>query len=123
MKMINILEVLKSNTEVAKDLLKGKGAVVLCNWDDEEQVYEDIDGNNLGEVDDGVYIRFLDDKTESIVSQLVISVRYNENTKQIEIVTAEDEYTESDGIWFPISWCDDISYWTILEKIGEMFEN
>jgi hypothetical protein len=118
-KMINILDALNSNVEVAKKLLKGKGAVALCNWNDGGGEYEDVDGFDLSDV--GVYVRLVDDKTESIVSQLVISVRYNENIGHIEIVTAEDEYTESDGHWFPIYWCDDISYWPVLEKVGEMF--
>jgi hypothetical protein len=116
--MVDILEALNANEKEAKKLLKGKGEVMLAKWNDDVETYEDIDGADIGDV--GVYVRYADDDGD-ITTKLVVGVRYNEDIQRIEIIVADDEYTKSDDVWFPISWCDDISYWDIFRVIDEMF--
>ena len=110
--MISILEVLRTNEKEAIEILKGKEnmMVTFAEWDDDEEVYSNAD--------DCPYIRYCDDDG-FITSQLVVSVRYNEEKKGIEIITTEDEYSKTDGDWFSIRWCDDISFWEVLERIAE----
>ena len=110
--MISILDVLRTNEKEAIKILKGKEnmMVTFAEWDDDDEVYSNAD--------DCPYIRYCDDDG-FITSQLVVSVRYNEEKKRIEITTTEDEYQKTDGKWFPITWCDDISFWDVLERIAE----
>lgn len=117
--MIDIINALNENVKEAKKLLNGKGEVMLAKWNDDSECYEGNDGEDISDV--GIYIRYADDDG-NIATKLVVGVRYNEDIDHIEIITAEGEYTESDNIWFPMYWCDDISYWTILNVIGEMYE-
>lgn len=117
--MIDIIKALNENTKEAKKLLKGKGEVMLAKWNDDSECYEGNDGEDINDV--GIYIRYADDDG-NIATKLVVGVKYNEGTDHISIITAEDEYTESDNHWFPMLWCDDISYWNVLSIIGKNLE-
>jgi hypothetical protein len=108
--MISVLDVLRQNEKEAIKILKKKeyNMVIFAIWDDDEEVY-----NNA---DDCPYIRYANDDGEISV-QLVVGARYNTEKKCIEILTTENEYKKTDGIWFPINYADDISYWSVLEYL------
>lgn len=114
--MIDIIKALNQNLKEASKLLQGKGEVSLTEWDDDAD-----GGNGMYDCEDcGTYIRYADDDG-NITSNLVVAVRYNNLKRIIEIMTAENEYTKADGNWFPLSWADDISYYQVLDTIGELY--
>lgn len=119
--MVDILNALDDNLQEAKDLLTGEGEVFFAKWNEENGCYVSNDDEESYCEDCCPYIRMADDNGD-IKSNLVVGVRYNEDIYQIEIMTTESEYTKSDGEWFPLMYADDISYWYVLERIGEMFE-
>lgn len=113
--MISVLDVLSQNEKEAIKILNSKDdkSVIFATWDDDEEVY-----NNA---DDCPYIRYANDDDE-ISTHLVVGARYNTENKRIEIVTTESEYEKTDGLWFPIHYADDISYWNVLEEVADILE-
>ena len=111
--MIDIIKALEQNEREAIALLKEveNNTKIFAEWDENNGVYSNAD--------ECPYIRYADDDSGKITTQLVVGVRYNEEKDCVEILTTNDEYKKTDGEWFPIKWCDDISYWYVLEY----FEN
>lgn len=117
--MIDIIKALKKNRKEACRILADEvngGILTFANWDEDEEVY--------GNADDCPYIRYANVDGE-ITSMLVVAARYNEFSGEIEITATNYEYEKTDGEWFPLSYADDISYWQVLEAIGnhEDYEN
>lgn len=111
--MTSVLDVLRQNEKEAIKILnsKAKNGIMFAEWDDDEEVYSNAD--------DCPYIRYANADGE-ISSQLVVGVRYNAEKKRIEILTTDDEYKKTDGVWFPIDFADDISYWYVFEYLEEV---
>lgn len=117
--MIDIVKALKENRKEACRILADEvkdGILTFAHWNEEEEVYENAD--------DCPYIRYANDDGE-LFSMLVVSARYNEFNGEIEITATNYEYEKTDGVWFPLNYADDISYWQVLDAIGDHteFEN
>lgn len=117
--MIDVIEVLKKNEKEASRILADEvngGVLTFAHWDENEEVYSNAD--------DCPYIRYANDDGE-ITSMLVVAAIYDEYKERIEIITTDDEYKKTDDKWFPLNYADDISYWQVLEAIGnyEDYEN
>lgn len=119
--MIDILNALNDNEKEARNLLKGEGEVMFAKWDEEKGVYVGNDDEESSCDDCCPYIRYSDDDG-NIVSMMVVGVRLNEDNNVIEIIATDSEYKKSDDVWFPLAFADDISEWSVYDRIGEMFE-
>ncbi len=113
--MIDILDALNKNISEAKELLntQPKKTVMFAKWNSEEKEY-----SNAGQCP---YIRYCD-KDGNINTNLVVGAMFNDAKNRIEILLAEDEYTETDGVWVDILDADDISYWSVLDAIEDFSE-
>ena len=110
--MIDIIKALDTNEKEAIKILKASenNTITFAEWDDDEDCYSNAD--------DCPYIRYSNDDGE-INTLLVVAARYNEETKKIEVITADDEYEKTNNEWFPLAWADDISYWQVFDLIEE----
>ena len=111
--MIDVEDVLNKNMKEAIELFKKSGMekLVINTWCEEDEEYKGED----------CYIRYADSDGD-ICAMLVLAIRYNKKTNRIEIVATSPDYEEcewSDNDFFPLMWVDDISYWRVLEVIGE----
>ncbi len=121
--MKKIFDLLYENTEEAKRILKTKenNTIDFAVWNDDAQMYVAKDGNELTYDEaycDEPWVRVADDDG-NIQAMLVISARYNEAKDKIEIKTTRADYEECDEDYFDMHYCDDISYWHVLQEIGE----
>ena len=112
--MIDIIKALDANEKEAIKILKTKenNTITFDEWDEESEGYSD-------ELENCPWVRYANDDGD-ITTMAVIACRYNKEKKRIEIMTATDYYEKSDGVWFPLSYADDISYWSVLDYIGEL---
>lgn len=112
--MINIIKALDANKKEAIKILKTKenNTITFDEWDEESEGYSD-------ELENCPWIRYANDDGD-ITTMAVIACRYNKEKKRIEIMTATDYYEKSDGFWFPLSYADDISYWSVFDYIGDL---
>lgn len=112
--MIDILKALNANEKEAMQILatKENNTITFDEWNEESEDYSD-------ELENCPWIRYANDDGD-ITTMAVIACRYNEEKKRIEIITTNDYYEESDGEWFPLSYADDISYWSVLDYIGAL---
>ena len=104
--MIDIIKALDANEKEAIKILKGQkdNTIILSVWDDDADEYSD-----------GPWIRYSDDDG-NITALLVVAVRYNSEKNRIEIITS-DGFKKAHNEWFPLNYCDDISYWSVFEYI------
>lgn len=118
--MKSIFELLDSNKKEAIKILRSKenNTIKFAQWDDELEEYVPTD-DNCYTCDVCPWVR-LEVGEEGIVEpQMVIEVRYNEEKKCVEIITTKDQSEKSDGKYFNVTWCDDISYWSVFDYIGK----
>lgn len=117
--MKSIFELLDSNKKEAIKILcsKENNTIKFAQWDDELEEYVPTD-DNCSTCDVCPWVRMEDGDEGMIVTQMVIEARYNEETKRIEIITTSSPSEKSDGIYFDVIWCDDISYWSVFDYIG-----
>ena len=113
--MINIIKALEKNKKEAIKILKASenNTITFAEWDDDEDCYSNAD--------DCPYIRYSNDDGE-ISTLLVVAARYNDEKKKIEIITSDGEYEKTDNNWFPLDWADDISFWQVLDAIGDSID-
>ena len=118
--MIDIYEVLKANERVCEELLKKQENATLefAKWDEENEEYVSTLNPDGWIYDECPFIRYAYDEG-NIGTLLVIAVRYNVTKRIIEIQTTTDNMQESDGVWFPISYADDISYYSIFNFVDD----
>jgi len=109
--MIDIIKALDANEKEAIKILKGckDNTITFSEWDNDAEEYSNGD--------DCPWIRYSDDDG-NIEALLVVAARYNSENNRIEIITS-DGVEKTDGMWFPLNWADDISYWSVFEHIGE----
>ncbi len=110
--MIDISKVLAKNMIEAIEILKGKEdcTILFSEWDSENDEYADADNCP--------WIRYSNPDGE-IIPYMIVAVRYNKEKGRIEVISTEESYEKSDEEWFPLSWADDISEWTVYDRIGE----
>ena len=110
--MIDIIKVLNANEKEAISLLKGEKdcTITFSLWDSCEGVYANAE--------DCPWIRYTDDDG-NITAQMVVAVRYNKTNDRIEIKTTSYEDEIGDNVWFPLNFCDDISYWSVFYYIED----
>lgn len=118
--MIDIYEVLKANERACEELLKKQENATLefAKWDEENEEYVSTLNPDGWIYDECPFIRYAYDEG-NIGTLLVIAVRYNLTKRIIEIQTTTDNMQESDGVWFPISYADDISYYSIFNFVDD----
>ena len=117
--MIDIIKALKENRKEASRILSDEvkgGILTFANWDEDEEEYSNAD--------QCPYIRYANVDGD-IHTELVVAARCNEFNGEIEIISTESEYEVTNGVWYPLSYVEDISYWQVLEAIGnhEVYEN
>lgn len=112
--MIDILKALNANEKEAIQILatKENNTITFDEWNEESEDYSD-------ELENCPWIRYANDDGD-ITTMAVIACRYNEEKGRIEIMTTNGYYEESDGEWFPLSYADDISYWSVFDYIGNL---
>ena len=111
--MIDVLDVLRRNEiEAIKIVASQKDRkIMFVDWDEETEEYANSE--------DAPWIRYANDDGD-ISCQLVIGVRYNVDKRRLEILFTETETTKaSDEDWCPMNYADDISYWSVLDAVGE----
>jgi hypothetical protein len=127
--MKSIFKLLDENKKEAIKILSSKenNTFHFATWDDELSCYIPY-GYNKDEYDDPEewndicpdvcpWVRYADDDG-NITALMVVAVRYNK--KRIEITTTESPTEKSDDIFFNITWCDDISYWSVFDKLEDI---
>ena len=113
--MVDILETLRENVRLAKALLKIHGETTFVEWNEENSIYPNSE--------DAPWID-LDSSDNDSPSELVVKARYNEEQDRIEVLSTPNEFTQcNEEEWYSlIDYAHDISYWTVLDMIGEKYK-
>lgn len=126
--MRNIFKLLDANMKEGEKILLSKEdkTIVFAVWDEDLICYVPNDGVKYHDTDiaqEAVedacpWIRYADDNGD-IKAKMVIEVRYNEERHAIDIKDTDSFYDICEDDFYPITYTDDISYWSVLDTIGD----